>query len=40
MEFQAKWIRTSEETGGVCPVFRKGWKTERKVCAGAWVDGL
>ena len=31
MEFQAKWIRTSEETGGVCPVFRKGWKTERKV---------
>ena len=31
MEFQAKWIRTSEETGGVCPVFRKGWKTEKKV---------
>ena len=31
MEFQAKWIRTSEDTGGVCPVFRKGWKTEKKV---------
>ena len=31
MEFQAKWIRTSEETGGVCPVFRKGWKTEKEV---------
>lgn len=31
MEFQAKWIRTSEETSGVCPVFRKGWKTEKKV---------
>lgn len=31
MEFQAKWIRTSEDIGGVCPVFRKGWKTEKKV---------
>ena len=31
MEFQEKWIRTSEDTGGVCPVFRKGWKTEKKV---------
>ena len=31
MEFHAKWIRTSEDTGGVCPVFRKGWKTEKKV---------
>ena len=31
MEFQAKWIRTSEETGGVCPVFRKGWNTEKEV---------
>lgn len=24
-------VRTSEDTGGVCPVFRKGWKTEKKV---------
>ena len=32
MEFQAKWIRTSEDTGGVCPVFRKEWKTEKEVC--------
>lgn len=31
MEFQAKWIRTSEDTGGVCPVFRKEWKTEKEV---------
>ena len=31
MELQAKWIRTSEETGGVCPVFRKEWKTEKEV---------
>ena len=31
MEFQAKWIQASEETGGVCPVFRKVWKEEKTV---------
>lgn len=31
MKFQAKWIQASEETGGVCPVFRKVWKEEKPV---------
>lgn len=28
MDFQAKWIRASEETGDVCPVYRKEFQTE------------
>ena len=28
MNFQAKWIRASEETGDVCPVYRKEFQTE------------
>ena len=41
MEFQAKWIRTSEETGGVCPVFRgmedrKEGRTCDVISDGAW----
>lgn len=31
MELQAAWIQTSEETGAVCPVFRKVWETEKTV---------
>lgn len=31
MELQAAWIQTSEETGAVCPVFRKVWKIEKTV---------
>ena len=29
MDFQAKWIRASEHTGDVCPVFRKTFQTDR-----------
>ena len=31
MEFQAKWICGAADMGDVCPVFRKGWSTEKKV---------
>lgn len=31
MQLQAKWIQTSENTGDVCPVFRKSWHCEREV---------
>ena len=31
MEFQANWITASENTGDICPVFRKEWKNERAV---------
>ena len=31
MEFQAKWIAASENTGDVCPVFKKTWSNDKKV---------
>lgn len=31
MEFQAEWITNSRETGSICPVFRKQWKTKQPV---------
>lgn len=31
MDFQGKWIRTSEEIGDICPVFRKSWTQEKKI---------
>ena len=31
MNLQANWIMTSEETGDVCPVFRKVWKSGKPV---------
>lgn len=31
MEFQANWITASENTGDICPVFRKEWKNEKAV---------
>ncbi len=34
MEFQAKWIQTSENTGDVCPVFRKEWSGTGKIVKG------
>lgn len=31
MGFQGKWIVASENTGDICPVFKKTWKSEKKV---------
>ena len=31
MEFQAKWITASENTGDVCPVFKKTWKSDKVI---------
>lgn len=31
MEFQAKWIQASENTGDVCPVFKKTWGSSKNV---------
>lgn len=31
MKFQAKWIRSSESTGDVCPLFQKKWCCDREV---------
>lgn len=30
MEFHAKWIAASEDTGDVCPVFKKAWDNKKK----------
>ena len=31
MEFQAKWIGTSENIGDICPIFRKEWTVNKAV---------
>lgn len=31
MDYQGKWITTSENTGDVCPVFKKTWSSEKNV---------
>lgn len=31
MQFKANWIQASENTGDVCPVFRKVWKSEKEI---------
>lgn len=31
MDFQAKWITASENTGDVCPVFKKTWSSDKTV---------
>lgn len=34
MRFQADWIRASENTEDVCPVFKKEWRNTKKVAKG------
>lgn len=37
MDFQAKWITTSENTGDVCPVFKKVWNSEKETVKGELI---